>query len=142
MRLARGQQYGFRLVANPVHTVTDAVGKKKRLAHVSARYQLGWLADRADSMGVRFPIDMHQNSDDFSPGEPPSIADCVRLSSRETLKFKRREHQVTLTRVQFDGVLEITDVAQLRSALTNGIGRGKAYGCGLLTLAPLTSIRN
>ena len=38
---------------------------------------------------------------------------------------------------RFRGELEITDTEQLRDTLINGMGRGKAYGCGLLTLAPL-----
>lgn len=40
--------------------------------------------------------------------------------------------------VTFDGRLEVTDPAALRRTLTQGIGKAKAYGCGLITLAPLT----
>lgn len=43
---------------------------------------------------------------------------------------------VTLTRVTYNGILQVTDPAALRRALTGGIGPAKAYGCGLLTLAP------
>jgi CRISPR system Cascade subunit CasE len=38
--------------------------------------------------------------------------------------------------IQFDGHATITDADQLRHALTQGIGKAKAYGAGLLTLAP------
>jgi CRISPR system Cascade subunit CasE len=38
----------------------------------------------------------------------------------------------------FEGVLQISDESLFKAALTNGIGRAKAYGCGLLTLANLT----
>jgi CRISPR system Cascade subunit CasE len=38
--------------------------------------------------------------------------------------------------VTFDGRLEVTDPDALRRTLTQGI-RAKAYGCGLITLAPL-----
>ena len=34
----------------------------------------------------------------------------------------------------FEGLLRVTDAALFREALTRGIGRGKAYGLGLLTL--------
>ncbi|NEA68916.1 type I-E CRISPR-associated protein Cas6/Cse3/CasE [Streptomyces sp. SID12488] len=37
---------------------------------------------------------------------------------------------------QFDGTATITDPALLAAALREGIGKGKAYGAGLLTLAP------
>jgi CRISPR system Cascade subunit CasE len=39
-------------------------------------------------------------------------------------------------RTQFDGTATITDTQLLTQRLQDGIGRGKSYGCGLLTLAP------
>lgn len=38
--------------------------------------------------------------------------------------------------VVFEGLLKITDVERFRQALLHGIGSGKAYGFGLLSLAP------
>lgn len=43
---------------------------------------------------------------------------------------------VTLNRVAFEGILTVKDPELLRSAMLNGLGAAKAYGCGLLTLAP------
>jgi len=37
--------------------------------------------------------------------------------------------------VRFDGEAVISDVDAVRHAVLNGIGRGKSYGCGLLSLA-------
>ena len=37
--------------------------------------------------------------------------------------------------VVFEGVLTVTDADAFRNALVNGIGREKAYGMGLLTIA-------
>jgi len=39
--------------------------------------------------------------------------------------------------VQFDGILVVTDPDKLREAVRNGIGPQKAYGFGLLSLAPV-----
>ncbi|MFK0016225.1 type I-E CRISPR-associated protein Cas6/Cse3/CasE [Streptomyces sp. NPDC091027] len=41
--------------------------------------------------------------------------------------------------MRYDGTATVTDPAPLTAALLAGIGRGKAYGAGLLTLAPATS---
>ncbi|MDO0929777.1 MobF family relaxase [Streptomyces sp. TG1A-8] len=49
----------------------------------------------------------------------------------------RQDKPVTVVTVTFEGRLEVTDPDALRRALTQGIGRARAYGCGLLTLAPL-----
>ncbi|MEU7022209.1 type I-E CRISPR-associated protein Cas6/Cse3/CasE [Streptomyces sp. NPDC046203] len=43
---------------------------------------------------------------------------------------------VRFARATFDGRLRITDGAAFRRVLTHGLGKSKAYGCGLMTLAP------
>lgn len=47
------------------------------------------------------------------------------------------QQKVRHARTQFDGRAEVTDAGLLRAKITSGIGRGKAYGCGLLTVAPV-----
>ena len=44
---------------------------------------------------------------------------------------KHIRHSLT----RFDGIATIADAVRVREAIENGIGRGKAYGCGLLSLA-------
>lgn len=39
--------------------------------------------------------------------------------------------------VRFDGILVVTDPDHFRAAVANGIGSGKAFGFGLLSVAPL-----
>ncbi|MGC7100701.1 type I-E CRISPR-associated protein Cas6/Cse3/CasE [Amycolatopsis lurida] len=39
---------------------------------------------------------------------------------------------------QYDGIARIRDTQAIHDALLHGIGRSKAYGCGLLSLAPQT----
>ena len=46
-------------------------------------------------------------------------------------------NQVRIAKARFSGTLEITDADAIRHTLTHGIGRARAYGCGLLTLAPV-----
>jgi CRISPR system Cascade subunit CasE len=43
----------------------------------------------------------------------------------------RIRHAIT----RFDGFATITDPTALRTAILNGVGRGKSYGCGLLSVA-------
>ena len=76
------------------------------------------------------------------PVENQEIEDAPLVTARKNLSFSRRDSgghlgRVALRKVQFDGVLRITDVELFRKALVNGMGRGKAYGMGLMTLAPL-----
>ncbi|BAV87872.1 hypothetical protein RA11412_1573 [Rothia aeria] len=76
------------------------------------------------------------------PAEGQELEDAPTVTGRHDLSFSRRDTgghvgRVTLRKAQFDGALRITNVEQFREALVNGMGRGKAYGMGLMTLAPL-----
>lgn len=132
-----GKRFQFRLVANPVKSVRDPqTGKSKRLAHVTAAQQRNWLLERAEDMGLRFlPAEFsHADSHDASSDDL-----AVSVTGREVMKFRRQGRMVTIARAQFDGAIEVVDAEKFRRVLTNGIGKAKGYGCGLLTVAPMTS---
>lgn len=140
-RIAVGQRFIFRLRANTVRSTKDGVGERERgrVVNVGSRqHQEGWLLARAASIGFAIPDDPADIT--TSDGEVLGRRNLV-LTSRETMRFTRRSdgtrRDVTLSTAQFDGVLEVTEPDALRKALCAGIGRGKAYGCGLMTLAPL-----
>lgn len=125
-RLASGQEWAFRLTANPTRSIAGKHGSRGSLsAHVTAEQQLSWLLDRAGKHGFEV----------LGIGDEPQ----VRVTRRERDSFPKGEgrggRRVTLTRVQYDGVLTVSNPDVLRTTLTRGIGRAKAYGCGLMTLA-------
>ncbi|WP_437012987.1 type I-E CRISPR-associated protein Cas6/Cse3/CasE [Streptomyces sp. enrichment culture] len=41
--------------------------------------------------------------------------------------------------LRYDGTATVTDPDTLTAAMVHGIGRGKPYGAGLLSLAPATT---
>lgn len=51
-------------------------------------------------------------------------------------KADGRSHETTHLAVRFDGLLRITDANAFRETLACGIGPGKAFGFGLLSVAP------
>ena len=50
---------------------------------------------------------------------------------------KAGKREIRHAAAQYDGTATIQDVHTVRDAISNGIGRGKPYGCGLLSLAPI-----
>lgn len=64
----------------------------------------------------------------------PSRHPTVRTPATNQQEKKPHVFRHALTR--FEGLATITDPDQLRHALLTGIGRGKPYGAGLLSLAP------
>jgi len=138
-RLTAGTRWAFRLTANPVHHIRREDGEPtKRTAHITARHQAQWLLDRQESAGFRIvekPKHEHRLTDG---GDTYDLVVHNRrgLSFRKTDRDSQRKHRVTLTTVTFDGRLQVTDPDALRRTLTAGLGKAKAYGCGLMTLAP------
>jgi CRISPR system Cascade subunit CasE len=124
--LRPGQQWAFRLTANPAHNgrKTPDVKETQRFGHLREPEQVEWLTSRA----VRHGFTLASQYD----GRPN-----LRLHRRQTQTFKRGMSTVTLTTATYDGILHIADADAFRHALTGGIGHAKAYGCGLLTLAPV-----
>jgi CRISPR system Cascade subunit CasE len=70
----------------------------------------------------------------FGEGRFPALE----VIYRNTLHFKKSvddSGRVTLGVATFEGQLLVEDAEVFRSTLCSGIGRARAYGCGLLTLA-------
>lgn len=153
-RLTAGDRWAFKLTANPVHTIRRTPDEPRKItAHLTAVHQMRWLLDRQDTCGFRIlekPDDQrllpsgttHQSKHEHHGDRYElSVANQRSLAFDKTRNAngKGRGKPVTLVTVTYDGRLEITDPPLLRRTLTQGLGRAKAYGCGLITLAPLTT---
>jgi len=119
--IATGNCYRFRLVGNPTKKVTPKGAKNgKVVAIFNAEQQLKWFMEKADKSGFKV------------------VANSVKVGPTDWQRFyrKAKDTQVEFGQVVFEGVLEVTDTEEFIDALTSGIGRAKAYGCGLLTIIP------
>ncbi|MFB8029464.1 MULTISPECIES: type I-E CRISPR-associated protein Cas6/Cse3/CasE [unclassified Streptomyces] len=152
-QLTAGEQWAFRLTANPVHHIRRKADEAtKRTAHITPVHQMGWLLQRQEPCGFRVlekPADRRLLPSGTTHTGRPHHGDLYELtvSDKHALSFdktrpattKTRKAPVNLVTVTFDGRLEVTDPEKLRRTMRQGLGKAKAYGCGLLTLAPLTT---
>lgn len=117
-RVAEGTRWRFRLAANPVKNVKIPGGRGTVRNHVTVEQQEEWLAERAPKHGFAL--------------EP----DGFRVVDSRWISFDKATDgsPVRIHAVTFEGLLRVTDAGLFREALVHGIGRGKAYGLGLLTL--------
>ena len=116
-RIKKGDIWQFRLTANPVKTDNVKQGQGKKRAVTIVDFQKQWLMNRAEKNGFRL------NEDSFDV-----------VQNQWCRFFKKDNRVVTLLSVTFEGLLEVTDEELFRNTLVNGIGRGKAYGMGLMTV--------
>jgi len=123
-RIEAKQVWRFRLCANPVHSVKEqgVTGRGKLFAHITREHQKKWLLDRSEKNG--FSI----QANNF---------DVIRSEWINFGKGIGKREEISMCAVVYEGVLVVTDATRFCEALVGGIGRGKAYGCGLLTVMRL-----
>lgn len=160
-RLAAGETWGFRLTANPVHSVPQGPGKRgKRHAAITPQHQLEWLLRQQERGGFQVlenpkPKDPRRDGDDdryqvvvrgsrsqsFVKKDVDAETEADGAGERKVNQKadgkgdENRRRRVKIVTATYDGRLLVTDPDALRVVLTAGIGKAKAYGCGLLTLA-------
>jgi len=130
--LQAGARLRFRLRANPTRRVSRQHGRSddrlvgKRVDLRREDEQIAWLERKGrDQCGFR--IERLR----LVP-EVPNI----RLQPEPNVMGRRAGARITFGSVLFDGELSITDAELFQGALQNGVGSGKAYGFGLLSVAP------
>lgn len=125
-----GDQRRFRLRANATRKLRLDGGGGKRVELVKEEDALEWIHRQALSCG--FKISEGSEFDDFSGND---AVFRVRATSESKVHGYSSGKRITLGSLLFEGLLEVTDADAFRQAMVSGIGRGKAYGFGLLSLA-------
>lgn len=127
--LQEGANMRFRVTLTPVKSVKNTEdfdnsnvkrkrGKVCRLIGVQS--QMDFLISRAEKNG--FSVD----------------ANGFYISSQHYVTLqKTNQKPEKFLKVDYEGVLTITDIDLFRRVLINGLGKKKAYGCGLITVLPV-----
>jgi len=112
------EHYRFKVIVNP--TRRDSASRK--LVPVRGRDAVAqWFTERASSSWGFAAAPEHLQVDKIN-----------------VLQFKdKQQRQVTIGQAHIQGQLRITDKEQFSRSFTQGIGRARAYGCGLLQIVPV-----
>lgn len=121
--LNAGRVLRFRLRANPtrkIDTKSGPNGEKRngrRVPLATAEAQIAWLSRKGKDHGFDL-LEVHVAAS--------GAAELIQSYSTGR----------TFQAVLFEGRLVVRDPERIRTALERGIGPGKAYGCGLLSIGP------
>ncbi|WP_267884309.1 MULTISPECIES: type I-E CRISPR-associated protein Cas6/Cse3/CasE [unclassified Streptomyces] len=95
----------------------DAKGKRGWIVPLSGTDADQWWLRRAADSGLQVHV--------LTPTNMPPI------------RTRRQDHDgMRHSLIRYDGTATVTDPDALHEAVLTGIGRGKPYGAGLLSLAP------
>ncbi len=149
-----GARLSFELRVNPVVARTDEKGSRRHDVVMDAKKRLlaargltnwaGWMSDRTTADG--------------QPDPPPPLYELVHSACTDWLAHRAEQHgfaldestvsvaayeqhggkrgQLRFSTVDLMGELIVTDAERFAITLARGIGRAKAFGCGLLLVRP------
>lgn len=117
LSLTTNQMLAFRLRANPTKCRID---NGKRVGIYAEEQQIAWLQRKAEASGFRV-VRVQISRDE-------RLTDEIHRADQPPRKLK-------LLTVQFDGVLQVLEPTRVQQTIECGLGSGKGFGCGLLSIA-------
>lgn len=149
-----GVRLSFELRANPVVSRTGDKGavrhdvvmdaKKRLLAARDLPNWKAWKPDRTTADGQPDPPPplydlVHTACTDWLTGRAGQYGFALDQSTVSVAAYEQhggKRGQLRFSTVDLSGELVVTDAERFVGALANGIGRAKAFGCGLLLVRP------
>ncbi|MCE7081672.1 type I-E CRISPR-associated protein Cas6/Cse3/CasE [Streptomyces sp. ST2-7A] len=122
--LKPGRHIHYRCVASAVRkpgATTRAAYNLPAVVPLKGTAAAEWWMRQAEKTGITAHTAHHEPID---PVNSPRPGD------------DRRAPRIRHNRTRFEGTATVTDPDLLRTKIIEGIGRGKPYGCGLLSIAP------
>lgn len=114
-----GDVFAFRLVANPTKRMRGEGEIGKRVALYKYEDQLDWIRRKAQNHGFKL-----------------TGVSITNLGDALSHKYINKASQKVIHHgVRFEGYLQVVDASLFYDALTSGIGSGKGFGFGLLSIA-------
>jgi len=108
----KGNKYWFQLFCNPTKKIDG-----KRIGMYKEEKQYIWLKRKAELNGFNL---IHVN---------------ITRKEEITAKVNKNAKIMNFYGVQFEGVIQIVNPEKFNNTLRNGIGSGKAFGFGFLTIS-------
>lgn len=121
-KLQNGQIVRFMATLNPVKSLSSGKISGKRgkvVPHITMQQKKGYLLEKSQRNGFEL-----KESEFY-----------ISKSGFRLLK-KPGQKTIQISTVTYEGVLKIIDVEKFRDVLSKGLGKKRAFGCGLITVIP------
>ena len=109
-------EYAFEVRMNPVKRRSD---NRKAVPIQGEDVLRSWFMQKQDSWGIEI------------------LPEKLEVFDTGLQKFTKGEHSIYHNKATFRGILSVKNKDLFKDSFRNGLGRGKAFGFGLLQLKPL-----
>ncbi|MFC1443134.1 type I-E CRISPR-associated protein Cas6/Cse3/CasE [Streptacidiphilus sp. N1-10] len=122
--ITTGLTLRYRIDANPIHA-PRAPNTRQRGTRVPllGEEAIAWWERKAAAAGLHAQLILD------TPQQPLR-------ANRGTTPDGKPARPACVSIIRFEGIATVTDPDALRTAITTGIGQGRAFGAGLLSIAP------
>lgn len=135
-QLGHGQRLAFRLRANPVVARLEP-GHKRSKRHdvlMNAKKQ-AQAESKTDPLEIQNRMDAAAQAwlgdPDRSQRHGYQLVTQPAVSGYQQHVYRRKGREIRFSSVDFHGILEIQEPDRFYQTLSDGIGRSKAFGCGM-----------
>lgn len=145
-QIENGMNLMFRLQANPTKRIGKSYQhpdegkreefnrkfrdekKRRRISVNTDEERIDWLTRKGDEAGFRLT----------NINVAPTVQNVASVEERK-INFRKEKNspKISFGSVVFEGVITVTDSAKFKESIISGIGTGKAYGFGLMSVAPV-----
>lgn len=110
------ENYAFEVRLNPVRRKT---GSSRMIPVKADKDLLNWFMERQSRWGIN------------------ATSDSLRIDDKGIQVIQKGKSRIIHNQATFKGVLRVIDNKKFRQAFSTGLGRGKAFGFGLLQIQPI-----
>ena len=141
-KLRTGQKLAFRLRANPVVARRDEGRKNSRHHDVLMDAKQSAKAEGIDDKKeIRQRMDNAAkawlNNNERSERNGYRLAEAPQIGAYQQHVHRRKGREIRFGSVDYQGTIEVTDPEKFLRTLTEGIGRSRAFGCGMWMVRPI-----
>lgn len=143
-RIFEGDKLAFKLRVNPTKTISHENKKNGTrhdvMLHAKKQAQAKGIENTAEVKKIMLSsaVDwlMNEKRQDAMGVELLTVPD-VESYQYKTITKRRDNNKFSFSMVDYQGVLQVKNVDKLLHLLQQGIGKSKAFGCGLMLIKPM-----
>ncbi|MDX1300827.1 type I-E CRISPR-associated protein Cas6/Cse3/CasE [Photobacterium sp.] len=140
--LHEGQRLAFRLRANPTVDIANPERTRRSKRHDVMMHTKKQLAAEGQTDPIIVKSAMDQAAIDWlcntrrteNLGIRFDVAPTVLASVQQKTIQKKNDRMISFTAVDYEGILTVVEPEKLINSLHKGIGRSKAFGCGMMLI--------
>jgi len=133
-QLKAGDQLAFSLRANPVRKSKCCDGSSQYARHDVVMHLKKTLSETEREQYSQAELEQQVGQQWLTQRAEKNGFQLLSVIAQGYQQHHFKKRKIKISTLDFDGVLQITDIDKFKTALYQGIGSAKSFGCGLILI--------